>query len=613
MNHKITGLVVFSALWLAAGASLIAASTSELTVTINGRGTLSPNYNGKTLNVGQTYKMKAIAGTGCEFSDWVVAGPTNTTTNADATLTFQMASNLELTVTFLDIQPPTVDITTKGGSASNAVFTVSGTAKDNVGVTAVWYQVGTGGWNLAATSDDYTNWMATVLLSAGENTILVYAEDAAGNKSKTNSLSVDDNASGFAPASLAGTILSLVSSNNESATLSFNGVSFSQMGSPRVSSGVGYYSYALSNADTAVLTRFMTEPSMDGTNGEVFDFTFTNATSGTWINSDGSSGTFTLAAASSTAPVSLSGLTLRGANSDSNFYQFTNSYGDGTFTSSNTSGNSSGIYTYSLYSPEAGLVEQIANDGSTNFILVDFAAGADAYYAASANDTNGGGDLGTFSVSGELNTAGYTAPVSLNGLTGAVTQVDTDGSRKSFVVSFDASTFGQFTAGTNGDSGVGTYTYTRTGPKTAVFMNTYTAPPSEVANGGSGAVSFVFTSSHSATFANSDGHGTVTLSSPASTAPVSLVGRTLTGHSPDGSGSISFGLGTFANSGSEGSGTYTYAAVGPQAALVVRSYTSGENAGETDYITLFFSSATGGNFSDSKSDGSVTTGTFTMK
>jgi hypothetical protein len=599
------------------------AGTAELTATVIGRGRLSPNYNGKALNINQDYTIRAVPIAGFAFSYWIVAGSTNTFINTTAKLTFQMASNLQLTATFVDIQPPTVTITTKKSTGSNAVVAISGTAKDNVGVAAVWCQVGSSGWNLAATGNAYTNWTAFVILGAGANTIHVYAEDTAGNRSKTNSVTLRNDSTGLAPESLAGTMLQLVATNNQIAALSFGGSTFCQVGSNGVTTGVGNYTYTLNDPDTAQLATAFTAPPTTVSNnsgGDAFILFFTNGTSGTWTNLNANSGAFTLSDASSTVPDSLSGLTLQGTNTGTNVYQFTNAYGDGTFTSTNTTGNSSGTYTFAQYSPEAGLLQESLTDeadlGTTNYLVLSFLTDANPYYIET--DTTNGADTnaGTFSVVEGTNTPAYTAPASLAGLLAAVTQVKTNGARKSFMVSFGAGTYGEFASNTNEDSGVGAYAFTRTGTKTALFLNTHLAPPDYVSNGGTEPSSFYFTSSHSANVTNSDGHSTFTFSEPASTVPLSLVGRTIKGS--DGGATV-FSYGTFSKSkdGVNSTGNYTYAVYGPRVAMVTLNYTDVSDAGLTKYVILWFSSATGGSqathiYNNGSSNVQIETGSFTM-
>ncbi len=98
-----------------------------------------------------------------------------------------MQSNTVLTATFADIQRPTLTVTSPlvGQRWSNVVFTVAGKALDNDQVAAVWYQLNTNDWVLAAGS---SNWNGTVNLTSNANTLRTYAVDATGNRSLTNSV-----------------------------------------------------------------------------------------------------------------------------------------------------------------------------------------------------------------------------------------------------------------------------------------------------------------------------------------------------------------------------------------------------------------------------------------
>jgi hypothetical protein len=91
--------------------------------------------------------------------------------------------------TVLDTTPPTVTITspTSGQQWSNAVFTVTGTAADDVQVAAVYYQVNGQGWNLATTSNNWANWSGTVTLQPGTNIIQAYSVDTSANNSSISS------------------------------------------------------------------------------------------------------------------------------------------------------------------------------------------------------------------------------------------------------------------------------------------------------------------------------------------------------------------------------------------------------------------------------------------
>ena len=67
-----------------------------------------------------------------------------------------MTHDLTLKATFMDIAPPVVTITAPKPNerVSNTVFTVTGAARDNVGVAGVFYQLKGAGMQPASTGDD---------------------------------------------------------------------------------------------------------------------------------------------------------------------------------------------------------------------------------------------------------------------------------------------------------------------------------------------------------------------------------------------------------------------------------------------------------------------------
>jgi hypothetical protein len=91
-----------------------------------------------------------------------------------------------------DFSPPTNAIESPlfGQKWSNAVFAVVGAARDNEQVSNVWIQVNSTGWQLAGTSNNWTNWTAVAMLSPGINTVQAYALDNSGNCSLTNSVKI---------------------------------------------------------------------------------------------------------------------------------------------------------------------------------------------------------------------------------------------------------------------------------------------------------------------------------------------------------------------------------------------------------------------------------------
>ena len=166
--------------------------TNRLQIQAIGLGTISPNYSNAWLEIGRNYTVTATPAAGFVATNWTVA--TNwiggRITNS-ATIQFNMASNLTLQASFADVTKPTLSITvpTSGQKMTNALAKVKGVANDNWGVTQVWYQLNSGSWNPATSTNGWTNWTVTLTLVAGTNTVRAYAMDFDANLSATNSVS----------------------------------------------------------------------------------------------------------------------------------------------------------------------------------------------------------------------------------------------------------------------------------------------------------------------------------------------------------------------------------------------------------------------------------------
>ena len=170
--------------------SLVYVLSDRLLVRAIGQGTLTPNYSNAVLELGKSYSMKASGVNGHVFTNWVVstnwvAGRASTS----ATLSFLMQSNLTLQANFVDVTKPTLAITAPKANQrwSNNWFQVTGTASDNVQVSNVWC-LNNGVWGRASSGNGWSNWTVNATLVTGTNTVRAYAEDAAGNRSSTNSV-----------------------------------------------------------------------------------------------------------------------------------------------------------------------------------------------------------------------------------------------------------------------------------------------------------------------------------------------------------------------------------------------------------------------------------------
>jgi hypothetical protein len=148
-----------------------------------GSGTVSPNYNGKTLRVGKTYTMTAKPANGFQFVKW-----TGSISSDSAKIKFVMAPGMMLRATFEDVKRPALVINYPAAKrvVTNSIITATGRASDNGALAAVYYNFNATGWMPAVGA---ANWTAPGLACVeGQNTIQAYAVDTAGNVSRTNSI-----------------------------------------------------------------------------------------------------------------------------------------------------------------------------------------------------------------------------------------------------------------------------------------------------------------------------------------------------------------------------------------------------------------------------------------
>jgi hypothetical protein len=173
-------------------ATLVETTNAVLTVTTSGGGSVYPDDDGDSLQVGNDYSITATAGTGFVFTNWTggTSLPLVVLTNG-LTLQFVMEQNLMLQANFVDTAPPELTITSPspGEHWSSAAFTITGTATDNAAVAGVFYSLNGAGWSSAGTGNGWANWSAAVTLIQGTNTLAAYAVDTSGNISPTNTLS----------------------------------------------------------------------------------------------------------------------------------------------------------------------------------------------------------------------------------------------------------------------------------------------------------------------------------------------------------------------------------------------------------------------------------------
>jgi hypothetical protein len=154
-----------------------------VTVQMVGMGTVTPNYDGQSLEIGKTYTITAKAAKGFKFANW-----SGSVSGNSPKLKFVMAPGMTLTATFEDVKDPALVITYPAAkrSITNSVIAATGRASDNAAIAAVYFNFNNNGWMLASGT---TNWVTPDLaLIPGKNTIQAYAVDVNGNFSKTNKI-----------------------------------------------------------------------------------------------------------------------------------------------------------------------------------------------------------------------------------------------------------------------------------------------------------------------------------------------------------------------------------------------------------------------------------------
>lgn len=129
--------------------------------------------------IGKTYTLTARASAGFAFQGW---SDGHSIYDRSPTLSFVMPDGISLIAVFRDVVPPTLTMTTPARGTmprvTNAVFTVRGTAADNVGVSSVFTKLNGGFWRNASGT---TAWSASLALQPGSNSFIVAATDEAGN------------------------------------------------------------------------------------------------------------------------------------------------------------------------------------------------------------------------------------------------------------------------------------------------------------------------------------------------------------------------------------------------------------------------------------------------
>jgi len=157
--------------------------TTGIAIQTNGAGSVTLSPAG-VAEVGKTYTLTATAKPGSLFSNWTGSMPTT-----NRVIMFTMEPGKTVTANFTDIAKPTVTITAPTALqkflATNGLFTVRGTATDNLALSNVMVSVNGGSFAPAGTTNVWKSWSQAVTLIPGTNTISAYSVDTTGINSAT--------------------------------------------------------------------------------------------------------------------------------------------------------------------------------------------------------------------------------------------------------------------------------------------------------------------------------------------------------------------------------------------------------------------------------------------
>jgi uncharacterized repeat protein (TIGR03803 family) len=531
--------------------------STTLTVSTNGDGTISPSYNGATLQIGNTYSMTAKPAKGFGFVNWT-DGLDNVITNS-AKLEFVMASNLTFVANFEDITKPKLTITNPaktGEKWSNAVFAVSGKAGDNVVVSNVLVSLNGGSWTLATLLNNGSNWTEQVTLTPGMNTVAAYAVDTSGNLSLTNTVKLDYILSAQIAVQIVGSgtlkpdyngeLLAISNSYTMKATAAKGFAFYYWGGGVPMSSNPTLTFTMASNLTITANFKDVTKP--------VATITFPVAKQN-WTNTV---------------------ITVTGKASD-------NVGAAGVWVQINGGGWA-----------EAGTVNGFTNWTAANLPVIFGTNIIQAYAVDAASNV---------SVTNEIKFLGILAPASLSGYAATMKP---SGSKQEIVVTWGESTWAQTGTGsdTNADDYcAGSYTYIQTGPNTALLTNVDIGMMSAFGTTNVTTVNLTFTSVTSGNYAwsseNDSGSGTMAFSQVSNLVPASLAGKTLTARNTE---IALVGDGTFTETkaGSvAGNGNYTFTQYSPTVGILQLNWTDINDTGDVAYVEVTFTSSTNINVAQS--------------
>ena len=147
--------------------------------------TVTGGTGGGSYTNGQKVTIAATVPKGMKFAGW-----NDGSTNASRIVTMP-PKPVTYTANFIDLQKPTVTISYPTKSlrvVTNGAVVLRGTAADNGTLNGVMYQLYTGEWTNAVTTNVWKNWTAEYSPVSGLNTARVYSVDMQGNISATSTV-----------------------------------------------------------------------------------------------------------------------------------------------------------------------------------------------------------------------------------------------------------------------------------------------------------------------------------------------------------------------------------------------------------------------------------------
>ncbi len=537
--------------------------SAQLTVSTNGKGSIAPAYNNALLQIGKNFTMTATPAVGFAFTNWTDVS-SFIITNKPA-LTFLMASNLSFTANFIDIARPTLSVTNipTNGNLSNALFTVKGRAGDNLAVSNVLYNLNNNGWLGVDSTNNFSNWSVGLTLTPGTNSLGTYAVDTSGNCSLTNTVR-------------------LIYILSAQLTVSTNGKGTIAPAYNKALLQIGKnYTMTATPAVGFVFTNWTDGSSPIVTNKPALTFMMASNLS------------FTANFIDIAKPVLTVTTPTAATTAGNELYLATG----------NASDNAAATNVYYNLNSMGWTPVDPTNNYSNWRVTLDLTPGTN-YFSAYAVDSSG-----NVSATNSIKFLYSTAPMTLSGLAAVVTPDDSG--TAPFGVAFGATTFSQASMDmTNGNNGVGNYTYTRQTPSSSQLKFTYLAPPSTT-NGGQQTINLSFTQPNIARFTNvaSGNAGGMVFTSTPTLIPATLLNQTFTAVNTFGDGqSINFLVGktvvTSLKSGTTKTNLGgTYVTYGPVGALLKKSNTNGQ-----DYTIITF---LGTNYGTAYSESYDPAGTFT--